>query len=80
VAVSSPRAEIAAVRELTRYRKKLTEARTSELQRLCKILEEGGVKIDSVASSITTVSARAMVAALIAGNATRGCRPSLPVG
>jgi transposase len=62
-----PPAEIAAVRELTRYRKKLTEARTSELQRLCKVLEDGGVKIDSVASSITTVSARAMVEALIAG-------------
>jgi transposase len=62
-----PPAEIAAIREVTRYRKKLTEARTSELQRLCKVLEDGGVKIDSVASSITTVSARAMVAALIAG-------------
>jgi Transposase len=37
-----PPAEIAAVRELTRYRKKLTEARTSELQRLCKVLEDGG--------------------------------------
>jgi len=47
-----PPAEIAAVRELTRYRKKL---------------EDGGVKLDSVASSITTVSARAMVEALIAG-------------
>jgi transposase len=62
-----PPAEIAAVRELTRYRKKLTQARTSELQRLCKVLEDGGVKLDSVASSITTVSARAMVEALIAG-------------
>ncbi len=62
-----PPAEIAAIREVTRYRNKLTEARTSELQRLCKVLEDGGVKIDSVASSITTRSARAMVEALIAG-------------
>ncbi len=62
-----PLAEIAAIREVTRDRKQLTEARTSELQRLCKVLEDGGVKIDSVASSITTVSARAMVEALIAG-------------
>lgn len=52
---------------MTRYRKKLTEARTSELQRLCKVLEDSGVKIDSVASSITTLSARAMVEALVAG-------------
>src|SRR6266498_1182969 len=62
-----PPAEIAAVGELTRYRKKLTAARTSELQRLCKVLEDGGVKLDSVASSITTRSARAMVEALVAG-------------
>ena len=62
-----PPAEIAAIRELTRYRKKLTEARTSELQRLCKVLEDSGVKLDSVASSITTMSARAMVEALVAG-------------
>src|SRR6266542_4164550 len=66
VAVSSP-AEIAAVGEVCRDRKKLTQARTSELQRLCKVLEDGGVKIDSVASSITTRSARAMVEALVAG-------------
>jgi transposase len=62
-----PPPEIAAIREVCRYRKKLVEARTSELQRLCKVLEDGGVKIDSVASSITTVSARAMVEALIGG-------------
>ncbi len=31
-----PPAEIAAIREVCRYRKKLTQARTSELQRLCR--------------------------------------------
>jgi transposase len=75
-----PPKETAAVRELTRYRKKLTQARTSELQRLCKVLEDGGVKIDSVASGITTASARAMVEALTAGERDPGCWPSLPVG
>jgi len=55
------------IRELTRYRKKLIEARTSELQRLSKVLEDGGIKIDSVASKLTTVSARAMIEALING-------------
>jgi transposase len=62
-----PPKEIAAIRELTRYRKKLIESRTSELQRLAKVLEDGGIKIDSVASSLTTLSARDMIEALIAG-------------
>jgi transposase len=62
-----PPKEIAAVRDVTRYRKKLIGSRTSELQRLGKVLEDAGVKIDSVASSITTKSARDMIEALIAG-------------
>src|SRR4051794_20698749 len=53
-----PPKEIAAIRELTRYRKKTIQARTRELQRLSKVLEDAGIKIDSVASSITTLSAR----------------------
>jgi hypothetical protein len=52
---------------LTRYRKKLIEQRTSELQRLAKVIEDGGLKIDSVVSSLTTESARDMIKALIAG-------------
>ena len=60
-------AEIAAIRDLTRYRKKLIVSRGSEVQRLGKVLEDGGIKIDSVASSLTTASARHMVEALIAG-------------
>ena len=62
-----PPKEIAAIRELTRYRKKLIEERTRELQRLSSVLEDGGIKIDSVASSITTLSARDMIEALIGG-------------
>src|SRR3954451_5534327 len=62
-----PPKEIAAIRELTRYRKKTIQARTRELQRLSKVLEDAGIKIDSVASSITTLSARDMIEALIAG-------------
>ena len=52
---------------MTRYRKKLTGSRTSELQRLAKVCEDAGIKIDSVASSLTTKSARDMIEALIAG-------------
>jgi transposase len=62
-----PPKQIAAIRELTRYRKKTIQARTRELQRLSKVLEDAGIKIDSVASSITTLSARDMIEALIAG-------------
>ena len=62
-----PPPQIASIRELTRYRKKLIEARTSELQRLAKVLEDGGIKIDSVASALTTLSARDMIDALING-------------
>lgn len=62
-----PPKEIAAIRELTRYRKKLIEQRASELQRLGKVLEDSGIKIDSVASTLTTVSAREMIEALING-------------
>jgi transposase len=62
-----PPAEIAAIREVTRYRKKLIGSRTSELQRLGKVCEDAGIKIDSVASSLTTLSARDMLEALIGG-------------
>src|SRR4029453_10711893 len=55
------------IRELTRYRKKLIEQRTSELQRLAKVLADSGIKIDSVPSALTTLSARDMIEALIAG-------------
>jgi transposase len=58
---------VAALRQRTRYRKKLIESRSSELQRLAKVLEDGGIKIDSVASTLTTVSARDMIEALTGG-------------
>lgn len=62
-----PAKDIAAIRELTRYRKKCIQSRIQELQRLAKVLEDGGIKIDSVASSLTTLSARDMIEALIGG-------------
>jgi transposase len=75
-----PPAEIAAIRELTRYRKKLVEARTSELQRLAKVLEDSGIKIDSVASSLMTVSARNMIQALVNGERDPGVLAELACG
>jgi transposase len=75
-----PPREIVVIRELTRYRKKLIEARTSELQRLAKVLEDGGIKIDSVASKLTTVSAREMIVALINGERDPGVLADLLAG
>ena len=56
-----------ALRDLTRYRKALAEERAREVQRLHKVLEDAGVKLSSVASSVLTKSGRAMIDALIAG-------------
>jgi transposase len=75
-----PPAEIAAIRELTRYRKKLIGARSSELQRLAKVHEDSGIKIDSVASTLTTVSARSMIEALINGERDPGMLAELARG
>jgi transposase len=62
-----PPPEQARLRDLTRYRKKLIEERTRETQRVQKLLEDAGIKLDSVVSDILGVSARRMLAALIAG-------------
>ena len=62
-----PEPKIKAVRDVARYRKKLIGARTSEFQRLGSVLQDAGIKLDSVASSIATVSGRAMIEALIDG-------------
>ena len=62
-----PSAEQKEVRDLTRYRMETVQARTSEIQRLAKALESAGIKLGSVVSEITGVSATAMIDALIDG-------------
>jgi transposase len=62
-----PPEQIKAARDVIRYRTKLIESRTSELQRLGNVLQDAGIKVDSVASQITTLSVRAMVESLIDG-------------
>jgi transposase len=62
-----PPAAIKAARDVIRYRTKVVQSRTAELQRLGAVLQDAGIKIDSVASSITTKSGRAMIEALIDG-------------
>jgi transposase len=62
-----PSPVMARLRDLTRYEKKLTEERTREIQRVQRVLEDAGIKLDSVASDVMGKSARAMLEALIAG-------------
>ena len=62
-----PPPEIRRLRDLTRYRVDLIEARTAEKQRVEKLLEDAQLKLSVVASDIFGVSGREMMAALIAG-------------
>jgi transposase len=62
-----PPVAIRELRDLTRYRKRLIQTHTAEQQRVQKILEDAGIKLDSVASDVLGVSGRAMLRALIAG-------------
>jgi transposase len=62
-----PAAELKEVRDLTRYRIKTVQARTSEIRRLGKALESAGIKLGSVASEITGKGPVAMIEALISG-------------
>jgi len=55
------------LRDLTRYRRTLTQERTREKQRAEKLLEDAQVKLSSVISDIFGASGRAMLAALISG-------------
>ena len=52
---------------LTRYRVQLMGDRTREIVRLELMLEDASIKLSSVASSLKTVSARAMLTAMING-------------
>jgi len=55
------------LRDLTRYRADLVTTRTSEKQRVEKLLEDAQIKLSVVVSDIFGVSGRDMMAALIAG-------------
>lgn len=55
------------LRDLTRYRKRLVQTHTQEVQRIQKTLEDAGIKLGSVASHVMGVSGRAMLRALVAG-------------
>lgn len=56
-----------ALRTLTRYRKTQIQERQREANRLHKVLEDTGIKLDCVATNILGVSGRAMLDALVRG-------------
>lgn len=62
-----PPKPIRALRNLTRYRKSQIGERQREANRLHKLLEDTGIKLDCVASDILGVSGRAMLEALCQG-------------
>ena len=62
-----PPPEIRRLRLLTRYRSQLMADRTREITRLELMLEDASIKLSSVASSLSTVSARAILRAMIDG-------------
>ncbi len=62
-----PPEPIRKLRTCTRYRRRLTQARTAEKQRAEKLLEDGHLKLSSVISGIHGVSGRDMLDAIAAG-------------
>ena len=58
---------IARLRDLTRYRKKLVEDRAKETQRVQKVLEDAGIKLDSVVTDVLGKASRRMLDALVGG-------------
>lgn len=62
-----PPKDLRELRLVSRYRRKLSAMCASQINRLHKILDDGGIKLGGVVSDINGVSARAMVSALIEG-------------
>ena len=62
-----PPRHVRLLRDLTRHGRRLTEERTRTIQRLEKVLQDAGIKLTSVASTILGKTGRAILAALLAG-------------
>lgn len=75
-----PPPAIRELRDLTRYRKRLIQNHTAETQRVQKVLEDAGIKLDSVASNVLGVSGRAMLRALVDGERDAGVLAELSKG
>lgn len=62
-----PSAQQRVLRDLTRYRTKLVDDRSREVNRIQKVLEDANLKLASVASDVMGVSGRAILEQLIQG-------------
>ena len=65
---------------MLRYRRKLVESQAAERNRLLKLLETANIKLASVASDVFGVSGRAMLRAMIAGEASAEAMADLAKG
>ena len=62
-----PPPPIRELRDLTRYRVQQVRDRAQEVNRLCKVLEDAGLKLTRVVTDVMGVSGRAMLRALVEG-------------
>ena len=75
-----PPPRIRELRDLTRYRKALIYERSRAVNRLHKLLKDAGVKLACVAADVMGVSGRAMMRALIEGDADADALAELAKG
>jgi transposase len=68
------------MRDFPRTRKQLLRERSSHIQRIQKTLEDANIKLDSVITDITGVSGRAVIEALMAGEADPAKLPVSLIG
>jgi transposase len=68
------------LRNLTRYRTKLVQERSREVNRVQGVLERANIKLASVAADIMGMSGRAMLAALIEGRVAPATMATLAHG
>lgn len=68
------------LRELTRQRRQLIQTRASVANRIQKVLEDANIKLASVATNVLGVSGRAMLEALVAGQANPEALAALAQG
>lgn len=69
-----------ALRDLTRYRVRLVAERTSEVNRLQKVLEDANIKLASVASDIMGMTGRLILHELVRGNSDPALLAALAQG
>jgi transposase len=75
-----PPPQIRRLRDFTRHRRVLSEERTRMVQRLEKVLQDAGIKLTSVASTVLSKSGRAMLEAMLAGQSDPAALAELAKG